>query len=120
MSEAEAAAKRRSEAGSKVRLRELSRARQALTSAGLAPGNDETLAELENRKLRPGNHSEPLPAAAMSYVLGRPLELKDAALQEALRGAGRGSAAGLSGSRMKFPFADSAPVDGNNTGLGKK
>ena len=65
----EAAAKRREETGATVRLRELSRARLALTSAGLAPGNEATLQELTNEELRPQELSELLPSVKIILSL---------------------------------------------------
>ena len=48
----------------------------------MAPGSEDTREELESRELRPRDLSEPLPTAAMDYMPVRPLELKEAALQD--------------------------------------
>ena len=91
----------REDAEKKVRLRELSKSRALLTSSGLAPRNDDTLAQLTDRELRPRELSAPLPAAAVSHRPVQKLELDRQKLLEALRRAGRGSAQDLAGMRYE-------------------
>ena len=50
-----------------VRLGELSRARQALLAAKLAPGDKETLAKLTNPERRPPRPLDPLPEEVRSF-----------------------------------------------------
>ena len=100
--DAEAAAeKRRDLAEAKVRLREVRRARVLLTSPGLAPGSEETLAELTDPNLRPTQLSEALPADLLSFVPDVKLKLNKSFLLEALRSAGKGSAQDLAGTRYE-------------------
>ena len=84
-----------------VRLGEVSRARLALTSRGLAPGTQATLAELRDTTLRPRELSAPLPAEVFGFDPAAPLQLERATLVAALRSAGRGSAADLGGLRYE-------------------
>ena len=90
------AARRRETAVANVQHGELSRARQALTGAALAPGTHETLQQLTDPTRRPPHLERPVSAS----VLQRPpssLRLNTKLFFEALRGARKGSAAGLSG-----------------------
>ena len=64
--EAEKAERRRTAAAGKVRLREVGRARQVLTSNGLAPGTAATLRELTDETLRPRELTAPLPEGVAS------------------------------------------------------
>ena len=89
------------EAEAKVRMREVRRARHHLTSSGLAPGTPATLAQLTDPNLRPTRLAEPLPEAAVTHVPRHTLTLDWSKLASALRSAGRGSAADLSGSRYE-------------------
>ena len=92
---------RRERACTLVRLGEVSRARQALTSPALALGNEATLRELQDPALRPPALTEELPEEAMSLRPETPLQLDNNFLIRALRGARRGSAPGLSGTRAE-------------------
>ena len=92
---------RRKAAATKVRLREVGRARQLLTSNGLAPGTSATLEELTDVNLKPPRLTAPLPAAAVNYVPSSPLLLEADALASALRAGGRGSAPDLAGMRYE-------------------
>ena len=89
------------EAVAMVRIGELSRARMFLTSAGLAPGNNDTLAELRDPALRPRELTRPLPDALADFVPDEQVDLDQSRVLQALRSAGRGSAADLSGSRYE-------------------
>ena len=63
------------EAVAMVRIGELSRARMFLTSAGLAPGNNDTLAELRDPALRPRELTRPLPDALADFVPDEQVDL---------------------------------------------
>ena len=76
---------------------ELSAARQALESNGLAPGNRNTLNELRNRERRPPTAREPLPPEVASRVPERPFDLDEEVFCRNLRSARRGAAPGPSG-----------------------
>ena len=69
---------------------EVSAARQALESTGLAPGNRSTLNELRNRERRPPTAREPLPPE-------RPFDLDEEVFCRNLRSARRRAAPGPSG-----------------------
>ncbi len=99
--EEQAQAHRPESAERKVRIREVSRARTLLTSAGLAPGNDETWQQLTHRDLRPRDGPTDLPPEALQHRPASPLELDKRRLIDALRGAGRGSAPDLAGMRYE-------------------
>jgi hypothetical protein len=101
LDEEAAQAKRLEEAEAKVRLREVRRARVHLTSAGLAPGTEETLRELTDETLRPKELSEDLPENAVNFRPRTPLKVKEKELLNPLRTAGRGSAADLAGARYE-------------------
>ena len=88
-------------AEAKVRLGEVSRARQILTSPGLAPGTQATLEQLTDPDLRPQALAAPLPEGLLEFEPTRVLVLDRGRLANALRGAGRGSAADLSGTRYE-------------------
>ena len=72
----------------------MSRARQTLTAAALAPGNEATLAALQDPARRPPEPLRPLPAALASVPR---VHLSAAAVADSLRTAKKGAAAGLSG-----------------------
>lgn len=84
-----------------VRRGELSRARQTLTSAALAPGNAATLQALTDPARRPVVPHRPFPEALLAYQPESPLHLTTAQLATALRTAKKGSAAGLSGATVE-------------------
>ena len=85
----------------KIKLREISRARVVLTSSGVAPGTEATVAELTDPELRPTELSEQIPEACRSCAGVPPIELDADELLAALRSAGRGSAPDLSGTRYE-------------------
>ena len=93
--------RRRQTACDWIRMGQVSRARQSLMAPALAPGNDATLSELRNTDLRPAQRTEELPEAAMNLQPQRQLRLSRNILTRALRTAKRGSAPGLSGTRME-------------------
>ena len=101
LDEETAAEKRREQAESKVRMREVRRARLLLTSLGLAPGDDETLAELTNTDLRPVRLAEEVPAHLLTFAPEAKVKLNKRVVLEALRAAGKGSAQDLSGTRYE-------------------
>ncbi|MEC7231521.1 MAG: hypothetical protein VXW31_01135, partial [Planctomycetota bacterium] len=101
LSPEEEARRRRAQACQQVRMGEVSRARQALLAAELAPGTEETLTELTNPELRPAHPAEALPPEVRNDNPPRPLELNRTHLQQALRTARRGTAPGLSGTRAE-------------------
>ena len=82
---------RRALACAKVRIEELSKARQALTSSALAPGNEETLQALRGR---PEVLSEDLPAEVMDYQPASPLVISFAQFVKQLKSAPRGASGG--------------------------
>ena len=92
----EEARRRRAKACQQVRLGKVSRARQELLAAELAPGTAETLEDPTNSKLRPPRSFDTLTPEVRNYNPPRPLELNRTFLQQALRGARRGRAPGLS------------------------
>ena len=83
----------------KVRLGEVSRARQLMTSSGIAPGTAETLAELRDPDLRPPRLIAAIPEEVLSFRPARRLVLDRAKLARSVQSARRGSAADLSGTR---------------------
>ena len=86
----------------KVRRGQLSRARQMLTAAALAPGNAATLEALTDPARRPPH---PLRSPAPEVLQYRPSEevvLTAHQVGEALRTSKRGSAAGLSGATVEL------------------
>ena len=91
----------RERACAQVRRGQLSRARQTLTSAPLAPGNAETLRQLTDPSRRPPEPRQPLPQDLASFRPAEQVRLTPAALGEALRTAKRGTAAGLSGAAIE-------------------
>ena len=99
--DARTAERRREAACTKVRRGELSRARQLLTAAELAPGNAATLAALIDPSKRPPTARDPIPAGVMEFQPASPVRLPDGAIARALKDAKRGSAPGLSGARVE-------------------
>ena len=83
-----------------IKLAELSRARQRLVSLGLAPGDANTLAELQNTDLRPIDRA-PLPPELRDFRPASAIKLDDGKLLAALKSAGRGSAQDLAGTRYE-------------------
>ena len=84
-----------------MRRGELSRARQLLTAAELAPGNAATLAALTDPAKRPPLARDPVPADVLEFQPASPVRLPDGAVARALKDAKRGSAPGLSGARAE-------------------
>ena len=80
------------QAQSKVRLREISRARVHFMSDGVAPGTTETLHELIDPNLRPNVISEAIPDFIQQFLPTEKVLLDPDGLLAALRSAGRGSA----------------------------
>ena len=80
---------------------EVSRARQLLTSSGLAPGNAETLAELTDPARRPAQLNKAIPAEVLGFEPPERLKLDKDKLYEALSTARKGKAADLSGTRLE-------------------
>ncbi|CAE7234946.1 unnamed protein product [Symbiodinium pilosum] len=102
--DAEVLAERRHlRACTKVRQGELSRARQVLTAAELAPGNVATWAALTDPVQRPPHARTEPPAELLQYEPMQPVQLSTRAVANALREARRGSAAGLSGMQAEHP-----------------
>ena len=91
----------REHACAQVRRGELSRARQTLTGAPLAPSNADALRLLSDPDKRPPHPRHPIPDDVVRFRAANPLRLKAAELGEALRTAKRGSAAGLSGASVE-------------------
>ena len=89
------------QAESKIRLREISRARVQLTSAGMALGNDETLRELTDPELRPNEVTMEIPEHFYSFQATEIFKMDPDGLLSALRSAGRGSAQDLAGARYE-------------------
>ena len=76
---------------------ELSAARQVLTSAGLAPGSEETLTELRDSQRRPEHMHMPLSDHVIDFNPPSQLKLRKSLLLGNLRRARRGAAPGPSG-----------------------
>ena len=80
---------------------ELSRARQLLTAAELAPGDEATRAALTDPAKRPPQPREPIPPQVLQFQPPTPVRLTSAAVARSLREAKRGSTPGLSGARAE-------------------
>ena len=103
------AERKREQACTKVRAGELSRARQLLTAAELAPGNEDTWRALTDPARRPPEPRTPIPRAVVEQRSAGQVQLGPTAVAAALRDARRGGAAGLSGMRaehLKILLAD--------------
>ncbi|CAE7533395.1 unnamed protein product [Symbiodinium natans] len=96
-SEARAAA-----ACARVRRGEISRARQVLTAAALAPGDEATLRALTDPSRRPPQPLRPVPQHVMNHHPAEEVALSKQQVADALRTSKRGSAAGLSGTTVEF------------------
>ena len=79
----------------KVRVGEVSRARQCLTGASVAPGTQDTFQELQDR--RPQVQHRELPREVLEFVPERPVDLDRKTFFDSLRSAPRGSSAGPGG-----------------------
>ena len=95
--EEEVQMQRRESAVYNVQRGELSKARRILTAAALAPGTSETLGQLTDPARRPPHLERPVPAQVLQHSAVTRLKLDTKMFFEALRGARKGSAAGLSG-----------------------
>ena len=88
------------EACERVRQGQLTRARQTLTAAALAPGNDETLHALSDPSRRPPHRRREIPAEVLTHEPAEAVALSVQQVAESLRSAKRGSAPGLSGATV--------------------
>ncbi len=86
---------------SEVRRGAPSRARQTLTAAEIAPGNEETWAELTDPARRPPQPGRPIPQAAMEFAPREAVRLDLNRFFNALRGAKKGTAGGPSGTKAQ-------------------
>ena len=96
-SEEEESAHRREVAVSNVQRGELSKARRVLTAAALAPGTSDTLRQLTDPERRPPHSETPISTHVFHRPTNARIKLDKKFVFEALRGARKGSAAGLSG-----------------------
>ena len=80
-----------------VQMGELSAGRQALEGAPVAPGNRETLNQLQDPVRRPPVMRDPLPAAITEFVSDRSLSLEEKKFASNLRSSRKVAAAGPSG-----------------------
>ena len=109
-----ATSRKRNQACAKVRQGELSRARQVLTAAELAPGTDATWQALTDPARRPPQPLEPLPAELLAFQPDQQVRLAAGAVATTLREAKRGGAAGLSGMRaehLKILLQDAEAIE---------
>ena len=88
------------EACERVRQGQLTRARQTLTAAALAPGNDETRHALSDPSRRPPHRRREIPAEVLTHEPAEAVALSVQQVAESLRSAKRGSAPGLSGATV--------------------
>ena len=79
----------------KIRMEECRKARQILTSKGLAPGSPETLAQL--KASRPAEPTELLPPEVISFAPASPIAIRSDVFVQTLKSAPRGSASGPGG-----------------------
>ena len=90
----DARARKGVQACNKVRLNECSKARQVLTASAIAPGNDETFAQLTDAERRPRELTEPIPQDVMDFVPDRKAHFSFKMFVSCLRSSPRGSAGG--------------------------
>ena len=105
---------KRNRACAKVRMGELTRARQVLTEAELAPGDETTYRALTDPRRRPPEPRTAVPVATLQHTPAQPVRLTAKAVASALRDTRRGGAAGLSGMRaehLKVLLQDLDAVD---------
>ena len=88
------------EACERVRQGQLTRARQTLTAAALAPGNDETFHALSDPSRRPPHRRREIPAEVLTHEPAEAIALSVQKVAESLKSAKRGSAPGLSGATV--------------------
>ena len=79
------AAERRERACTKVRMGEVSRARQVLAAAELAPGTEDTFCALTNGERRPRAAQSPIPPEVLAHDPGDPVQLSAWAVAMALQ-----------------------------------
>ena len=84
----------------RARQGQLSRARQALTAAAVAPGTDETFQALSDPTRRPPSRRREIPAEVLSHEPAEAVTLSVQQVAESLLSAKRGSAPGLSGATV--------------------
>ena len=97
-----------------IRQGALSKARQVLSSRGLAPGNATTLAELTDPVRRPPSPTMQMPPAAHDFRPAAPLTLNRRIWADCVRGAPKGSSSSLSGATfelLKLALDDEATLD---------
>ncbi|CAE7915925.1 unnamed protein product, partial [Symbiodinium sp. KB8] len=105
---------KRDRACAKVRMGELTRARQVLTASELAPGDEATFRALTDPLRRPPEPRAAIPAEAPQHAPAQQVRLTAKAVASALRDTRRGGAAGLSGMRaehLKLLLQDLTSVD---------
>ena len=93
---------RASKACALVRRGELSRARQVLTAAQLAPGTEETYQALADPARRPPERMRDIPPEVLAHRPEEELALTVKQVADALRSSKRGSAAVLSGATVEM------------------
>ena len=91
--------KRISKAEQLIKQGELSHASRLLTSTGLAPGNQSTLEELRDPRLRPADPLRAIPECIQSYKNTEQIELDFELFTQNLKSARRGLSAGVGGIR---------------------
>ena len=92
---------RQDRACAKVRMGELTRARQVLTASKLAPGDEATFRALTDPLRRPPEPRAAIPAEALQHAPAQQVRLTAKAVASVLRDTRRGGAAGLSGMRAE-------------------
>ena len=92
-------AARAEEANNLVGMGLVSRARQALVSADLAPGTQATLDQLRDPERRPCQQQAAIPEAVMNFQPQQAVELDRGMFLSNLRAAARGAAGTLNGAR---------------------
>ena len=79
----------------KVQQEEVTRARQCLTGAALAPGTEDTLREMQSR--RPQQVQRPIPRQVLEFQPDSPVEVDRNTFVKSLKSAPKGSSPGLGG-----------------------
>ena len=77
----------------KVQQGEVTRARQCLTGAALAPGNEDTLREMQSR--RPQQVQRPIPRQVLEFQPDSPVEVDRNTFVKSLKSAPKGSSPGI-------------------------
>ena len=92
---AEAVKSRRQElAQAKIRLNEISKGRQALSQGALAPGDSNTLGQLQDKKRRPQKLSAEIPREALEFAPPQPIDVSFKLFVKVLKSAPRGASGG--------------------------